>query len=475
MATLLWFRSDLRLTDNPALAHALAVGESVYPLFIKEPEGENPWALGGASRWWLHYALEELDKALSSKGLRLIIREGDPQKVLDALVKETKATHLCWNRCYEPHAIKRDTELKRHFIQAGLDVSSFNANLLVEPPKVANKSGKPFQVYTPFWKHCLTLDWGSVASVSWKKQVIPSRWPKSDKLSTLGLLPKIRWDKGLKEAWDPSAQGLKKQLRHLKKIITSYSKDRDYPAIEGTSCLSPYLHFGQISPREIIAACGGASAMKKNQGAETYLKELFWREFAYHLLYHFPHTPKKPLRPAFEAFPWRQDKRQLKAWQAGQTGYPLVDAGMRQLYKTGWMHNRVRMVVGSFLVKNLLLDWQHGARWFWDTLVDADLASNTLGWQWVGGCGADAAPYFRVFNPITQSERFDEAGDYIRTYVPELAKLPDKFIHQPWLAPEEALEDAGVRLGETYPRPIVDAKESRQRALEAYQAIKKTP
>mgnify|MGYP001969699355 CR=1 FL=1 len=468
-ATILWFRSDLRLDDNSALAAAITQGEPVIPIYIWDNRPQRPWPLGEASRWWLHYALEDLDAQLRKVGSRLIIRAGDPQLILEEVLHKTKASHLFWNRQYEPAAIARDKKLKAHFTKSGITVESFNSSLLHEPWEVQNKSGKPFQVFTPFWKHCMTLPMPQKVRVSLKKLQVPKSWPKSESLNSLELLPKVKWDRGLAALWEPTRQGAKKRLKDfVDKALGRYSQDRDRPDLKGTSGLSPYLSFGQLGVREIIDALSKAAP----GSAIKFISELGWREFAHHLLYHFPSTPEKPLRDEFNRFPWKKDAQLIKAWQSGQTGYPIVDAGMAQLWKTGWMHNRVRMIVASVLVKHFLQPWQVGADWFWDTLVDADLANNTLGWQWVAGCGADASPYFRVFNPVLQGEKFDPEGDYVRRYLPHLAKLPKKYIHSPWKAPVSVLHEADVILDDTYPRPKVGLKEGRKRALDAYEKLK---
>ncbi|MFN4174512.1 MAG: cryptochrome/photolyase family protein, partial [Parachlamydiaceae bacterium] len=402
MKAIVWFRQDLRIQDNAALFEAVKRGE-VYPVYIWSPEEEGIWKMGGAQKVWLHHSLNELKKDLEEIGLHLTIRSGNALSVLKELIKETKASAVFWSRRYEPNGIKTDSAIKSFLSDSGIEVKSFNASLLNEPWTVSNKQNKPFQVFTPFYKHCLTFD----------EPIKPlPRPPKSQgkKLSseTLDLLPKIQWDLGIKKMWQPGSKAAEKMLRSfVEEKAASYQDLRDRPDLTGTSRLSPYLHFGEISPRQIYHEA------KKVKGGEMYIRQLYWREFAHHLLYHFPETPLRPLRPEWEKFIWSRSDNHLKAWQKGLTGYPLVDAGMRELWTTGWMHNRVRMVVGSFLVKDLLLPWQEGAKWFWDTLVDADLANNTLGWQWVGGCGADAAPYFRVFNPTLQAEKFDPNGDYI--------------------------------------------------------------
>jgi deoxyribodipyrimidine photo-lyase len=404
--------------------------------------------------------------------------------VLRDLIKTTGATAVHWNRRYEPAAIARDTALKASLspVAGGADpgrveVKSFNAALLFEPHTVEKKTGGPFQVFTPYWTHCLTLKIEEPGKLRGGEFVAPSRWPKSLELAALDFRPKIPWDRGFPEKWQPGEAGALKRLKKFSAgAMADYKTQRDLPEFDGTSALSPHLHFGEIGPRQIWAAVRGQSkesgVFPPNRGAQTFLKEVGWREFAYHLLYHFPQTPAQPLRTGFAVFPWRKDSKQLRAWQRGLTGYPIVDAGMRQLRATGWMHNRVRMVVASFLVKHLRLAWHEGAAWFWDTLVDADLASNTLGWQWSAGCGADAAPYFRIFNPMLQGAKFDPGGNSVRQWVPELKKLPVEYIHEPWEAPMDVLAEAGLTLARDYPQPIVDHAEARAAALAAFQSMR---
>ena len=471
---ILWQRLDFRLADNPALAVAIQHG-TVVPVYIHAPEEEAPWAPGGASLWWLHQSLEAHDAALRQAGVRLVIRRGPTLATLRALVKETGARAVFWNRRYEPAVTSRDTQIKTALRADGLVAESFNGALLHEPWTIQNQSGKPFQVFTPFWKNCLTKPDPAEPLPAPKSLPAPERWPQSLALEELELEPKIKWAEGLRAAWQPGEAGAAKMLKSfLASAFVDYTDKRNRPDLRGTSRLSPHLHFGEISPRQIWH--GVRQSAEKNRATtwrtSQFLAEVGWREFAHHLLHHFPHTPTEPLREDFKKFPWRKDAAFLKAWQRGQTGYPIVDAGMRELWTTGWMHNRVRMIVASFLVKDLLLSWREGAAWFWDTLVDADLAQNTLGWQWTAGCGADAAPYFRVFNPVSQGEKFDPRGDYVRKWCPELTRLPDEWLHQPDQAPAEVLARAGVMLGKNYPAPIVSHAIAREVALEAFAKLK---
>jgi len=476
-SSVVWFRQDLRLEDNPALLAAVKRGGPVVPVFIWAPEEEAPWSPGSASRWWLHQSLTSLNAELKKLGSRLVIRRGPSLRTLQAFVREAGAHAVFWNRRYEPAVVRRDATLLEQLRGDGLTVESFNVSLLFEPGDVRTKAGMPFQVFTPFWRACLSLPEPSAPLSAPRRLPAPAKWPRSLPLSDLGLGPKGAWTSGLERTWSPGGHGAAVQMtQFLGERLSGYAQKRDRPDLAGTSRLSPHLHFGEISPQQVWHAARERMRVSRKagaaRGAEAYLRQLGWREFAYHLLIHFPHSTDHPLRSEFVAFPWRKDKRVLGNWQRGQTGYPIVDAAMRELWTTGWMHNRMRMIVASFLVKDLLLPWRAGAKWFWDTLVDADLANNTLGWQWVAGCGADAAPYFRIFNPVSQGEKCDPEGDYVRQWVPELARVPDGWIQRPWEAPRGVLRDAGVDMGRTYPRPIVDHGVARQRALRALATMK---
>jgi len=475
---LVWMRRDLRLTDNPALTEALAACERVIPVFIHAPDEESPWQPGGASRWWLHHSLTALDKALSALGSRLIIAEGESLTTLCELVRTTGASRCLWNRLYDPATVERDTKIKQALRADGVRCDSFNAAMMLEPWQVKTGAGQPYRVFSPYWRRCVPqlADIGAPLAV-------PSALPAVDDdirslpIDALGLLPSIPWDQGLRETWQPGEAGAAERLnRFIQGPITDYGEGREYPAQPGTSALSPHLHWGEIGPRQILHAIR-QHGLDNNADAALYVHELGWRDFSYQMLYHFPHTPLTPLDPKFADFPWRDDPdgRLLRAWRRGRTGIPIVDAGMRELWYKGWMHNRVRMIVSSLLTKNLRLPWQQGAGWFWDTLVDADLASNTQGWQWSAGSGADAAPYFRIFNPVRQGERFDPKGVYVRRWCPELARLPDNLIHQPWEAKPALLEQLEFRLGRDYPAPVVDLKQSRADALAAFERLKQSP
>jgi deoxyribodipyrimidine photo-lyase len=461
-----WFRQDLRLHDNASL-HALAqTGQPIIPLYILEDDPHNPWPLGQAQKWWLHHSLNALNASLDHQ---LIIRQGRPEEILRQIIAETGASTLSWNRRYDPYGIREDTCLKNVFKQKGLEVYSYNSHLLFEPWTIATGEGAPYKVFTPFWKAC------------GHKYAIEAPFPKvgtshfygriqSLQVDDLHLLPHHpNWAKGFEGRWHPGEEGAYTQAgAFIKERVEGYKEGRNIPAHPWTSRLSPHLHFGEISVRWLWHQVHDHGSSGDHA---HFLSELGWREFSHHLLYHFPHLPEKAFRPAFDHFPWRSNPEFLKRWQQGLTGYPIIDAGMRELWITGWMHNRVRMIVASFLIKNLMIDWREGQKWFHDTLLDADVANNAAGWQWVAGSGADAAPYFRIFNPLLQGEKFDPQGDYVRTWVPELKDLVSTWIHKPFEAPPLVLRKAGVILGKTYPTPLVDLKESREKALSAYKTM----
>ncbi|MFP5230218.1 MAG: cryptochrome/photolyase family protein [Acidobacteriota bacterium] len=466
---LVWFRLDLRLADHPALDRAVASGLPVVPVFVWSGE-DHDGAPGGASRWWLHQSLTRLEESLRARGSRLIVRRGAAAEALPELAEETGARRVMWNRVYEPAALEHDKEVEAKLKARGIAAESFNGSLLREPGSLRTTSGGMFQVFTPFWKALWNERGGLRATTKAPSQFpAPASWPKSLRIAELGLEPKIDWAGGMRAAWTPGEEAARQRLRAFARgAASAYAAERDRTDHDGTSRLSPHLHFGEISPLQVWHALADVT------GAESYLRQLAWREFSYHLLCAFPETPWEPFNPQFRNFPCRRNAKRLQAWQKGRTGYPMVDAGMRQLWATGWMHNRARLVVASFLVKHLLIPWQDGAAWFLDTLVDADPANNTMGWQWTAGCGVDAAPYFRVFNPIVQGEKFDPEGTYVREWVPELRDLPTEWIHEPWEAPPLALAAAKVVLGETYPRPIVDHAEARAAALAAFEEMKRS-
>ena len=470
---LLWFRQDLRLADNPALQAALAGHEKLIALYIHDPYAHAPWQAGAAARWWLHHSLQALEQTLRQQGNALLIRQGDSHAVLSELCAKGAVDAVYWNRRYEPNSIALDKQIKGMLQQAGVPVHSFNASLLFEPWQVLKGDGQPYKIFTPFWKCCLRE--GLQRPLIAPPQQLPTAPDLvSESLDSLRLLPSHHWADNFTQHWQPGEDGAHLALaRFCQQGLAHYAEGRDRPDQVYTSRLSPHLHLGEISPARLVhtlLALPTSPGLERHR--ESWIRELGWREFAHYLLYHFPHTPEAPFDERFSGFRWEEDPQGLTAWQTGQTGIPIVDAGMRELWHTGWMHNRVRMIAASLLSKNLLLPWQAGARWFWDTLVDADLAANTLGWQWTAGCGADAAPWFRIFNPVLQGQKFDPHGEYVRRWIPELAALPNKTLHQPWLMDSQQLSALGIVLGRDYPAPIVDLGWSRQRALDRFAEIK---
>ncbi|MGA3157237.1 MAG: deoxyribodipyrimidine photo-lyase [Steroidobacteraceae bacterium] len=474
--SIVWFRQDLRLADHPALQAALARGGAVLPLYIDAAEEEGAWATGGAGRWWLRESLRALAAELTKRGSRLLVRRGPALSVLQDLVRESSADAIFWTRRYEPALAARDRVVQQELRAAGLLAESRGGRLLAEPEQLRNQSGAPFQVFTPYWRAFLREIEPPLPLPAPATLPAPRQWPRSEPSTVEELIPQAPWMASLSAHWQAGERPAHEQLQtFIDTALERYPDARDRPALAGTSRLSPRLQWGELTPRQIWHAVGTAAAARGHSSAEwrsgKYLAELIWREFSYQLLHHWPSLPEAPMRAAYESFPWREDAVQLQAWQRGRTGIPLIDAGMRELWASGWMHNRVRMVVASFLVKNLRIHWRHGARWFLDTLVDADLANNTQGWQWSAGCGADAAPYFRIFNPVSQGQKFDPEGHYVRRWLPELAALPVAYLHAPWLAPPLLLAASGVTLGVQYPRPIVDLALSRRNALGALQEM----
>jgi deoxyribodipyrimidine photo-lyase len=484
-----WFRDDQRLADNPALEHATATGHPVVCVYAYDPD---PWQTrlpGAAARWWLHESLRELDAALASLGGELTVLLGPERQVIDAFAAEIGAIKVCWNRRYSSAQRETDAAIKSALKERGIAVSTFNGHLLREPWTVATRDARPFQVFSAYWRAARReyspepprpapgrIDFFPVPE---------SATARAKDLAALALQPSAPdWAGGLRETWQCGEQGGQRRLQaFLARALAGYAGGRDIPAMHATSRLSPYLRFGNLSGRQIWYAALSAAQADGHAGnprgasmtsanIDKFLDELGWREFSYYLLYHFAPLHRVNFKRQFDAMPWRADPKALRAWQCGETGYPLVDAGMRELWHTGWMHNRARMVAASFLVKHLLIDWREGEAWFWDTLVDADEASNPASWQWVAGSGADAAPYFRIFNPVLQSQKFDPQGDYVRRWVPELARLPDASIHAPWLAPSAQLAAASVRLGRDYPLPVVSHEQARMRALEAMERLR---
>ncbi len=481
---LVWLRRDLRLSDHDALLRACRDYDHVIPVFVlfedafsqRGKKNSDSCSLGGAQRWWLHHSLKQLDKSLKELGSKLVFRHGDPLQVIPSLVKETGASAVLWHRIYETQIAGMDDKILKVLEAGGCKAWLQHGDLLHEPDVIKSGGGTPFKVFTPFWRNLVKMGPPTKPRATPESIPAPSNWPKSLELRDFHLEAHAKWAFTIAEAWVPGEGGAKSRLRAFNdEKAARYAPDRDVPSIKGVSRLSPHLHFGEITVRQIWHSFNDATKGGFDLRFEPYRRQLGWREFARHSLWHFPDAPREPLRAEFDQFPWRKGaeiSHDLKAWQRGFTGYPLVDAGMRELWQTGWMHNRVRMVVGSFLVKNLRIHWMEGAQWFWDTLVDADLANNTMGWQWVAGCGFDAAPYFRVFNPVLQGQRYDPEGIYVKKWVPELKHLSPKYIHAPWEAPAAELSKAGVILGESYPKPIVDPRKGRELALQAYESMK---
>ncbi len=472
---LLWFRKDLRLDDNHALHAAATSGRPVIPVYIREPEAKGCGSLGAAQEWWLHHSLAALREGLAALESKLILRRGDALTVLDALLIETGAEAVVWNRRYDPAGIAVDTEIKTALRNKGIEASSFAGQLLHEPQRLRTGAGTPYRTYTPFWRALeqsgeLPFPIDPPTSLA-----TPQSWPQSDTLTSWSLLPsKPNWASDFPDMWTPGEDAAREKLEDfIDGAIDGYAVDRDFPDKPATSLLSPHLALGEISPARIWHATRGLSGKVPTENIVRFRKELAWREFCYHQLFQFPKLNSANWSDRYDDFPWREDAKLFDSWRRGQTGYPIVDAGMRQLWRHGWMHNRVRMIVASFLIKDLLIDWREGEAWFRDTLVDADPAANAANWQWVAGSGADASPFFRIFNPVLQGEKFDPHGGYVRAFVPELAGLDGKYIHRPFEAPDGVLKRAGIELGEHYPRPIVDHAVARQRALDAHASLKR--
>jgi len=472
--SLLWFRQDLRLADNPALLAASA--GPVLPVFILDDETAGPWAPGGAARWWLHHSLAALSKELAGRGAPLLLLRGRAETLIPRLAQKIGAKDVLAGRQYEPWARERDRRIAEGLAADGRQLRLKTNAVLVEPARFATRTGKPYSVFTPFARALAGI---GDPDVPQPPPLAIAGMPHPGEgldLDALGLLPGKNWAAGFPAHWQPGEAGAAARLaRFLSGPLAAYAAQRNIPGTAGTSGLSPHLHWGEISPRSLWHAVRKVlpepGPLNPGGQAWPFLSELLWREFSYHLLWHHPLMPEAPMRERFADFPWVPDRDLLRAWQSGRTGLPIVDAGMRELWQTGWMHNRVRMIAASFLVKHLLQPWQAGAAWFWDTLVDADLAANSASWQWVAGCGSDSAPYFRIFNPVLQGEKFDSDGAYVRRYVPELSRLPAKWLHRPWEAPELERRSAGLRLGTDYPHPVVDLAAGRARALAAFAAL----
>ena len=471
-----WFRDDLRLHDLPALKAAVVTGSPVLACYILDDESPEHWRMGSASRWWLHHSLDALSCNIEELGGRLYLASGCPEQILGALAQDTGASKVFCSRSYEPWAQALERRAEAALEKLDVELLSFGGALLFDPDQVKTQAGTPFKVYTPFWKACrLSVEPGLPAGAPevkfWKNRKHLGMSLPDLTLTSSAEGRADTWQ----QYWQPGEQGATQRLREfLDERLILYAQGRDFPGLDATSLLSAHLHFGEISPNRVYHAVRQAVMARPELelAADKFLNELGWREFSRYLLFHFPEVPDKAFKPAFEAFPWVGSVESLAAWQEGNTGYPMVDAGMRELRQTGYIHGRVRMVVASFLCKHLLIDWRVGERFFWDSLVDADLANNASGWQWVAGSGADAAPYFRIFNPITQGKKFDGSGTYVRRWVPELAALPDRFLFRPWDAPKSLLQECDVTLGSDYPLPIVDHKPARESALAAYAQIK---
>jgi deoxyribodipyrimidine photo-lyase len=463
MTSLLWLRDDLRLADNPALAAAIAARQPLAVAYVLDDESTRP--IGAAARWWLHHALSSLSGELARRGQTLILRRGKAGRIIPDLAREAAATRVFWNRRYGP-AAPVDEAIERTLAARGVKVETFQASLLFEPDQVVSRTGTPFRVYSAFWRAALAGGEPRRPLPKPRKLPPPVAGIASDAIETLRLLPNAPdWSGGIRATWRPGEPGAAERLKAFAGIVGGYGEERDRPDEAGTSMLSPHLRFGEVSPFQVWHAAGDA-APRPSPGRAKFQAELGWREFAWHVLAQFPGMARRNIRAEFDEFPWEEPyEDDMWDWRRGRTGYPIVDAGMRQLWETGWMHNRVRMIAASFLTKHLLIDWRLGEEWFWDTLVDADPASNPFNWQWVAGSGADAQPFFRIFNPVTQGEKLDPDGSYVRRYVPELARLPAKYIHAPWTAPHDVLKRAGVALSRNYPAPIVDHASARQRFL----------
>ena len=469
--SIFWFRQDLRVADNPGLTKAVENG-SVLPVYIYDNVNSKEYEMGSASKWWLHHSLGNLNKSLNNN---LSIYVGDPQEILQNIINNFNVESINWNRCYEPWRIQRDQNIKSKIEEQGIEVNTFNGSLLWEPFKILKNDGTPYRVFSPYYrKGCLNAEPPRVPT----KSPILDTLIKDDfselTLDDLNLIPEVKWFEEMERLWEPGEAGAQKKLYDfLDDGLLGYKEGRNFPSQKNVSQLSPHIHYGEVSPNQVWYA---AKQKEDETGIEKdlahFLSELGWREFSYNLLYHFPTLPRENLQKKFDNFPWQKNKEFSESWKKGLTGYPIVDAGMRELWQTGYMHNRVRMIAGSFLVKNLLLHWHEGEEWFWDCLIDADLASNSASWQWVAGSGADAAPYFRIFNPISQGIKFDPEGEYTKKFLPELKDLPIKYLYSPWEAPEDVLEQANIKLGENYPNPIVDLKESREKALNAFDQIR---
>ncbi|RDJ06199.1 cryptochrome/photolyase family protein [Rhizobium grahamii] len=471
---ILWFRKDLRLDDNRALHAACKLGRPIIAIYIREPRSDGTGPLGAAQAWWLHHSLESLEMALGKLGGRLHLISGDALDLLCDLIDDSGAEMVLWNRRYDPAGIAIDTRIKRALAEQGIEAKSFSGQLLHDPSRLMTGAGTPYRTYTPFWRALEKLGEPDDPLDPPAKVKFIDLPQKSEPLAEWRLLPtKPDWASEFKDIWVPGEEAAHRRLTDfVENDLQGYRRNRDQPSRRATSLLSPYLALGVISPARIWCETRGSSKRVPVADLVHFRKELAWREFSYHLIYHFPELPNRNWNDRMDAFPWQNDKKHFSAWTKGVTGYPIVDAGMRQLWRHGFMHNRVRMIVASFLVKDLMIDWRHGETWFRETLVDADPANNAASWQWVAGSGADASPFFRIFNPTLQGEKFDPDGSYVREFIPELANLDNKYIHRPFDAPASVLASAAIKLGTTYPEPVVDHAFARDRVLVAYAATK---
>jgi len=464
---ILWFRKDLRLMDNPALVEANLNAE-IIPIFILDDTNPEENKMGAASRVWLYHSLKSLNISLQKK---INFYSGDPVKIISELINNYNINGVYWNRCYEPWEIRRDKKIKDLLKIKKVKAKSFNGSLIREPWEVLKEDQTPYKVFTALYKKAYLNSDIEVEVINEPTKInYSTKIFSSNTLDTLKLLPNLSWVDNIIKHWQVGEKNAHlKMTEFFKKGIDDYKEGRNFPFKKNVSRLSPHIHFGEISPKQLWVK---AKSISSNKNTEHFVSEICWREFSYYLLYHFPNLPKDNLQKKFNNFPWKDNNYYFDSWKKGKTGYPIIDAGMRELYETGYMHNRVRMIVASFLVKNLLIHWHKGERWFWDCLFDADLANNSASWQWVAGSGADAAPYFRIFNPVTQGVKFDVDGQYTKQYVPELKDMPNKYLFSPWEAPDDVLNKANVVLGGNYPKPIIDIKESREKALYSFSLIK---
>jgi deoxyribodipyrimidine photo-lyase len=470
--SIILFNSDLRTTDNPAFFHALKNSQKIIPIFILDEKNQRE--LGGAAKWFLHHALESLALELQKKySLKLILKKGDSLKILAEIFEQEKIDALYFNQLCEPYAIKLLEDIKKTATKNSIEVFTFKSQTLFNFDEIKTKAGGYFKVFTPFFNEC-KRSLNKIEKLLPAPQSLDSYDSNSNiKNDNLDLLPKKDWAKNFSKFWIFDYKKIEKNLDNfLEKKVANYQENRNFPALDGNSKMSPYLTFGLISPKQIFFKIENYIAKNGySENVNQFLAELCWREFCHHLLFNFPQLPDKSFKKEFDKFPWIKDEISLKKWQKGQTGYPIVDAGMLELWATGTMHNRVRMVVASFLIKHLLIDWREGEKWFWHCLVDANLANNVANWQWVAGSGADAAPYFRIFNPTLQGERFDVDGEYVKKWLPQLSKLPKKFIHEPWKADSRTLEYCGLELGKNYPNRIVEHEKARDMAMMIYKSL----